>query len=291
MALFGFLNINKPQGITSHDVVARVRRALAVKKVGHAGTLDPMATGVLIVCLGNATRLSEYVMDATKGYSATVHLGVETDTYDAEGRVLYEHDTSGITRAEVERLLPLFTGDIQQVPPMFSAIKQGGRKLYELARDGKVVERQPRDVTIHSLTISCWSPPHFSLDVSCSAGTYIRSLAHDIGASLGVGASLSALERTSSGNFRVQDALSLDDLLADPNWQRHLIAPEQALEGFFATTLAGSAVNDIFNGRSIPRSETVTEGTVAMGYDLGGHLLAVLRADGDSWKPQKVFYP
>lgn len=291
MTVFGFLNINKPQGTTSHDVVAQVRRALAIKKVGHAGTLDPMATGVLILCLGNATRLSEYVMESTKRYTATVHLGVETDTYDADGQVLYERDSSAIAREDVERLLPLFTGDIEQVPPMFSAIKQQGRKLYELARDGKTVEREARAVTIHALKLIDWSPPYFTLDVQCSAGTYIRSLAHDIGEALGVGASLSALVRTASGSFCLKNAVSLDTLLGDMHWKRHIVPPSQALEGFFRTTLTGSALNDIFNGRAIPKSEEVASGTLAMGYDLGGHLLAVLRADDEWWKPQKVFYP
>ena len=174
---------------------------------------------------------------------------------------------------------------------MYSAIKQQGQKLYELARSGKTVEREARAVTIHALELVEWESPYFKLDVTCSAGTYIRSLAHDIGAALGVGASLSALERTASGTFRIEDAVSLETLLEDAHWKRLLVPPSQALAGFLTTTLTGSAVNDVFNGRPIAKSETVEPGTFAMGYDLGGQLLVVLRADDDWWKPQKVFYP
>jgi tRNA pseudouridine55 synthase len=291
MAVFGFVNVNKPQGVTSHDVVARTRRTLGLKKVGHAGTLDPLATGVLILCLGGATRLSEYVMDTTKRYRATVRLGVETDSYDAEGRVMRERDVSGITRDDVERLLPTFVGGIEQVPPMYSAIKQRGRKLYALARAGEVVEREARLVTIHALELVEWSSPLVVLDVTCSAGTYVRSLAHDLGEALGVGGSLDALERTMSGSFTIDDAVKLDVFLADPDWRRYVVSAAHALSEYTRVTLTGSAVNDVYNGRSISKSDDIADGELAMGYDLGDELLAVLRADGSLWKPVKVFYP
>lgn len=291
MAVFGFVNVNKPHGVTSHDVVARTRRTLGLKKVGHAGTLDPMATGVLILCLGGATRLSEYVMDTTKRYRATVRLGVETDTYDAEGQVVAERDASGITRKDVQRLLPTFVGEIEQVPPMYSAIKQRGRKLYELARAGEVVEREARQITIHALELVDWSPPQVTLDVTCSAGTYIRSLAHDLGSALGIGASLAGLERTVSGSFTIDDSVGLDAFLEDPSWREYVTTASHALSGYSRVTLTGSAVNDIYNGRAISKPEDIGEGTLAMGYDLGDQLLAVLRAEGTWWKPIKVFYP
>jgi tRNA pseudouridine55 synthase len=291
MAVFGFVNVNKPRGVTSHDVVARTRRTLGLKKVGHAGTLDPMATGTLILCLGGATRLSEYVMDTTKAYRATLRLGVETDTHDAEGQVVNVCDTSGISRADIERLLPTFIGKIEQVPPMYSAIKQHGRKLYQLARAGETVEREARRVTIHALELIDWSPPLVTLDVTCSAGTYIRSLAHDLGGALGVGASLDALERTASGSFTIEDAVDLDLFLDDPNWREYVVSASQALAGYTRVTLTGSAVNDIYNGRSILKSVDIADEELAMGYDLGDQLLAVLRADGSWWKPVKVFYP
>jgi tRNA pseudouridine55 synthase len=291
MVVFGFLNVSKPLGVTSHDVVAQARRRLSVKKVGHAGTLDPMATGVLILCLGNATRLSEYVMDSTKRYRAGLRLGVVTDTYDSEGAMISERDSSHIQREDVERLLPAFTGDIEQVPPMYSAIKQQGRKLYELAREGRTVEREARQVTILSLELVDWSPPLVTLDVTCSAGTYIRSLAYDLGQALGVGASLASLARTASGSFTIGDALSPDGLFEDPEWQRFIVPPARALAAYPSVTLTGSAVNDIYNGRPTPKPEAIAVGTLAMGYDLGGQLLAVLLAAEGWWKPQKVFYP
>ncbi len=196
---FGFLNIDKPLGLTSHDVVARVRRNLNVKKVGHAGTLDPLATGVLVVCVGAATRLSEYVMNTTKRYEALVHLGVETETYDAEGAIVAEQAVNHVTQTDVEQALTTFLGPIDQLPPIYSAIKQGGRKLYEIARAGETAELQPRHVTIYALDILDWQPPFVRIAVTCSAGTYIRSLAHDLGAALGVGGSLDGLTRTASG--------------------------------------------------------------------------------------------
>src|SRR5215207_3710637 len=193
---FGFLNIDKPLRMTSHDVVAQVRRKFKLKRVGHAGTLDPLATGVLVVCLGAATRLSEYVMDSTKQYRARVTLGVTTTTYDAEGDVVQQREAGHITRKMVEAALPQFTGEIDQLPPMYSAIKKGGRKLYEIARAGETIELTPRRITIYGLEIVEWSPPECVLDVTCSAGTYIRSLAFDLGKALGVGAYLSGLVRT-----------------------------------------------------------------------------------------------
>jgi tRNA pseudouridine55 synthase len=291
MAVFGFVNVNKPHGMTSHDVVARTRRTLGLKKVGHAGTLDPMATGVLILCLGGATRLSEYVMDTPKRYRATVRLGVETDSYDADGQVIAERDASGITRKDVERLLPTFVGDIEQIPPMYSAIKQRGRKLYELARAGEVVEREARRITIHQCEMVDWSPPLVALEVACSPGTYIRSLAHDLGNALGVGASLAGLERTMSGSFTIAEAVPLDEFLDDPDWRNYVKTAAHALADYNRLTLTGSAVNDIYNGRAISKTKDIADGTLAMGYDLGDQLLAVLRAEGTFWKPIKVFYP
>ncbi|NDJ61826.1 MAG: tRNA pseudouridine(55) synthase TruB, partial [Chloroflexi bacterium] len=199
--MFGFLNIDKPLGWTSHDVVAKLRRGLQIKKIGHAGTLDPLATGVLVICLGAATRLSEYVMDTTKRYRAVVHLGVTTDTYDAEGEITAQRPSDHLSEADVRDALGAFVGALEQVPPMYSAIKQGGRKLYDLARAGEVVERPPRPVHIHALEVVAWQPPQVTLDVTCSPGTYIRSLAYDLGAALGVGAHLAGLMRTASGSF------------------------------------------------------------------------------------------
>lgn len=255
--------------------------------MGHAGTLDPMATGVLIICLGGATRLSEYAMHTTKRYRATVRLGSTTDTYDAEGEVLTQTDASHITRTDVEQALLPFIGEIEQYPPMYSAIKQGGHKLYELARAGEVVERQARLVTIERLTLEAWSSPEFVLDVVCSSGTYIRSLAYDLGEALGVGAHLSGLVRTASGAFHLEDAVDLESLLADDDWAQHLWTPERALADWPALHLSAEDADHVLHGRAI--QGYTAAGEMACAYAPDGQLIAILKADALLWKPHKVF--
>ncbi|MDQ7024475.1 MAG: tRNA pseudouridine(55) synthase TruB [Anaerolineae bacterium] len=292
--VMGFLNVNKPSGLTSFDVVARVRRlsvqTTATKKVGHAGTLDPMATGVLVVCVGQATRLSSYAMKSKKEYRATVHLGIETDTYDAEGKTVATTDSSHITQEQVESVLGDFRGAIQQLPPMYSAIKKDGKKLYELARQGKAIDVEARPVTLYSIDIVVWDAPQFILHVKCSPGTYIRSLAHDIGQKLGVGAHLAALERTRSGGFHVENAVELDTLLASEDWQQYLISPKVALSNWQSIQLSDEQVNELQVGRFIA-NETNTEEPYIMAYMPDGHLLAILENRGKLWKPHKVFLP
>jgi tRNA pseudouridine55 synthase len=288
MNAFGFLNIDKPVGLTSHTVVARVRQLTGIKRIGHAGTLDPLADGVLVLCVGAAARLSEYVMHTTKQYRARVHLGRVTDTYDAEGQIISECDVSGINLADVQNLLPRFTGEIEQLPPMYSAVKQGGRKLYELARAGQTVERQPRRVTVERLSVAGWHPPFVELDIVCSAGTYIRSLACDLGDALGVGASLAGLTRTASGSFRLESAVSLDSLLVSSDWRVHLITPAAALPHLPAVTVSADQANDLRHGRPVPASGTI-DATIALAYTADGALVAVLQALTGLWKPQKVF--
>jgi tRNA pseudouridine55 synthase len=288
MGILGFLNVNKPGGMTSHDVVARARQAFGVKKIGHAGTLDPMADGVLVLCLGAATRLSEYVMQSTKRYRARVRLGIMTDTYDAEGQSVRERDASRIQREDVERLLPAFLGEIDQIPPMYSAIKQGGRKLYELARAGQEIERQARRVRIDMLVITDWSSPQFTLDVTCSAGTYIRSLAYDLGERLGVGAHLAGLTRTASGVFTLETAIPLDALLDCGTWQQYLIPPQNALAAWPTVRLNDAEQEHIRHGRAIAAGET-TYGTLAFAYGPDGALIAIVERDGSLWRPHKVF--
>ncbi|GAB5491464.1 MAG: tRNA pseudouridine(55) synthase TruB [Phototrophicaceae bacterium] len=292
--VFGFLNIDKPQGLTSHDVVARVRRicrnSFGKTKVGHAGTLDPMATGVLVICLGHATRLSEYAMQSTKKYRASIHLGIKTDTYDAEGEVIAETDASHISLEQVETAFQAFIGDIQQLPPMYSAIKKDGKKLYELAREGKEIERDARPVTIHSIEVVEWQSPTIVLDVTCGAGTYIRSLAHDIGETLATGAHLSGLIRLKSGAFAVENAISLDTVLEDDNWQDHIIAPKDALSDLQTLQLTEEASKEIQLGRFISKDDDTADELV-MAYMPDGHLLAVLENRHNHWKPHKVFLP
>jgi tRNA pseudouridine55 synthase len=283
----GFLNIDKPLGMTSHDVVARVRRLLNTKKVGHAGTLDPLATGVLIVCVGSATRLSEYVMHTTKRYAARVRLGETTTTYDAEGEITQERDASHITQAMVEAVLPQFTGDIEQLPPIYSAIKKGGRKLYEMARAGIDVEVEARPVHIDKLSITNFDLPEFDLEVTCGAGTYIRSLAHDVGEALGVGAHLRGLVRTASGSFSIARAVSLDDLNKADNPSDWLLPVETALTGWPKVQLSDQQVEEVLHGRYLPASDTPPD-TLAHGISPHGETVAILIATGSHWKPHKV---
>lgn len=289
-APFGFLNVDKPLNLTSHNVVSRVRRVFGIKKVGHAGTLDPLATGVLVVCVGPATRLSEYVMHQTKAYRAKVTLGLTTTTDDAEGDVLAAHDPSLITREQVEAVLPQFTGNIEQLPPLYSAIKQRGRKLYELMREGKAdtIERKPRAVRVDEITLTEWTPPEVTIEVTCGSGTYIRSLARDIGALLGVGAYLSGLVRTRSGVFDVSHAVSLDALAESDAPQSYLIPPHKALAGYPTIMLTDAHVDDIVHGRATAITDA-DDGTLAFGYDSHHQFIAILVARRGQWHPHKVF--
>src|SRR5215208_3599894 len=219
----GILVVDKPVGWTSFDVVAFVRRRSGVKRVGHAGTLDPAATGVLTLLMGTATRLTEYLVDAGKAYRATVELGIETDTYDRDGTVVVERDASGVTRAQIDGALKAFRGEVWQVPPVYSAIKRAGEASYKAARRGDDVTMAPRIVRIDDITVVTYEPPFLTLDVACGKGFYVRSLAHDLGAALGVGATLSALRRTRVGAFDVDGAVGLETLrgeLDDGTWQR-----------------------------------------------------------------------
>ena len=208
--MHGFLNVDKPAGITSHDVVARIRRLSGQRRVGHAGTLDPAATGVLVVALGGATRLIEYVQHQTlKQYRATVCLGVTTTTDDADGEITARHPVPPLDRETVERALAPLRGTIWQTPPMYAALHHEGRRLYELARAGVTVETPARQVHIERLDLIAFDPPLLTLHVVCGSGTYIRALARDLGVALGCGAHLAALRRTAVGMFRIEDALPL----------------------------------------------------------------------------------
>lgn len=288
----GFINLDKPLGPTSHDVVARVRRVLRqaglrAAKVGHAGTLDPLATGVLLLCLGHATRLSEYVMAHDKTYLAHIRLGEATTTYDAEGQTTERFDPSGIGLEQVKAVLPRFLGLIEQTPPIYSAIKQGGKKLYEMARVGEPVELVPRTVRIDRLNVLDWRHPELTLEVVCSAGTYIRSLAHDLGQALGVGAHLVALRRTRSGRFDVAQACTLDHLTDADDLRAHLIKPSQAFDEAQIIRLNAAQVAELRFGRSIPASMD-DERSWVLALNEAGDEVAVLRSEAGRWRPLKV---
>lgn len=208
----GIVVVNKPNGLTSHDVVAKVRRKFNMKRVGHAGTLDPMATGVLVVLLGKTTKLFDKFVSFDKGYRATMVLGMLTDTADTCGKTIEKRPYDNISEEQFQEVLLQFKGEIEQVPPMFSALKFNGKKLYELARQGIEVERKPRRVHIYRLEMEVFNPPNVQIYMECSKGTYVRQLAEDIGKALGCGACISQIERTQVGQFNIDDSISLEEL-------------------------------------------------------------------------------
>ncbi len=212
----GVLLVDKPQGLTSHDVVYRLRRKLSMKKIGHAGTLDPMATGVLIMLIGKATRISQYLMSVDKAYEGEATLGVVTDSQDAEGEVLTTVPVPSLTEAQVREVMKGFLGDQYQIPPMHSAIKVDGVPLYKMARKGEEIEREPRFIRVMSFELLSFNPPKLTFRLLCTKGTYVRTVAHDLGQKLGCGAHLSALRRTGSGKFGIAQCLTLDEIEALP---------------------------------------------------------------------------
>lgn len=241
----GVVVVDKPRGLTSFDVVARTRRALHERRVGHAGTLDPMATGVLPVCVGEATKLVPFLMGGDKEYDAEALLGVTTDTLDAEGRVLVEKDAAAVTRADVEAALVGLRGQIWQRPPMHSALKVNGQRLYDLARQGVEVERQARPIVVHELELTGWAPPRLSLHIRCGKGTYVRSLIDDLGQALGVGAHMTALRRTRVGAFTLASAVAPEAL--GPTTP--LLSPAEALADHATLALDAATVVAVRAGK------------------------------------------
>ena len=259
-SLAGILNVDKPAGWTSFDVVAFVRRGSGVRRVGHAGTLDPAATGVLPILLGPATRLAQYLVDTTKVYDATIELGRETDTYDADGAVVHRADASHVGREAVEAALSSFRGEIEQVPPRFSAIKRLGLPLYKRARRGETVEAPPRRVRVDRLDIISYDPPVLRVEIECGKGFYVRSLAHDLGEALGCGAVLIALRRTRSGEFALAPAVPLAEVLQSSREQlaAKLVPMSALLAELPAVTLRGQAnLERLKNGVEIAPDDVV----------------------------------
>ncbi|MCA1807853.1 MAG: tRNA pseudouridine(55) synthase TruB [Kiritimatiellia bacterium] len=209
----GVLLVDKPAGLTSHDVVDRLRRRFRIAKVGHAGTLDPQATGLLVIMLGRATKLANRLMAGDKIYEGTLHLGITTDSQDGEGKILQERDFRHVTQTDLIQAFGRLTGDIMQTPPMVSAVKKNGIPLYKLARKGKVVERQPKLIHIYEFNLLNFNPPEAAFRIRCSKGVYVRTICHDVGEALQCGAYLAALRRTGSGAFGIEQAHPLDKLL------------------------------------------------------------------------------
>jgi len=295
----GILNINKPCGETSFSIVRKVRRLAGERRVGHAGTLDPAATGVLPVCLGQGTRVVEFLMDTTKAYRAEVELGVATDTYDASGQVIQVGDPSGISYGQLESALNSFMGTIQQIPPMYSAVKHHGKPLCELARAGVVVDRASRIIRIYHLELLGWQPPVVTIEVVCSKGTYIRSLAHDLGQVLGCGANLKSLIRLRCGSFDISDAVSvpqLEDAFRYGYWKHLLYPVDFVFLHWAAMVVSNDTAQAIKNGRPVYSFEQHSSINSSFGehcraYTHDGSFLGVLRFNPGArvWQPEKVF--
>lgn len=314
MTVSGILNLCKPLGCTSFDMVKRIRRLSGEKKVGHGGTLDPLASGVLPICLGRATRVSEFLADSSKSYRAVMKFGEATDTYDAEGTITEEKDASHLTLEKVEESLGPFRGIILQEPPMYSALKHEGKRLYELAREGITIERPKRETAVHKLQILTWEPPYTTIYVDCGRGTYVRSLAHDIGQALGVGAHLTELVRLRSGPFDISESVTpeeFDEAVEASNWQDILFPMDFALSNMPAAILDKRAERATTNGQPIPVSypdydkistaaaqlssayREPGELILCRAYSLEGRFLAVISAPTPRgpWSPKRVFAP
>jgi len=293
----GFLIIDKPAGATSFAMVALVRRLTGVRRVGHAGTLDPLATGVLPVAVGHATRLIEYLDDQLKTYRARIRFGATTDTYDADGQVLSTADASHLTADDVEAALLAFVGWIQQRPPAFSAIKVAGKPMYRYARAGEAPEIAPRRVYVDAVHLLSYADGVADVELRCARGTYVRSIAHDLGQAVGTGAYLEGLVRTASGGFTLDDARSPDELqalAADGTLDDALLAPDRALERMRVAILGQPHTFAVMTGgridlRPVAGQAPPRRDELCRAYSTGGELLAVLRRRHDGlWHPEKV---
>ncbi|MCA0754081.1 tRNA pseudouridine(55) synthase TruB [Paenibacillus sp. N4] len=298
----GILAVWKPEGWTSHDVVAKVRRILGMKRIGHAGTLDPMVTGVLPLCLGRATRVVEYIQERPKAYEAVLRLGIATDTEDISGTVLESQSVVNVTAAEVRAALERFTGRIDQVPPMYSAVKIDGKRLYELAREGQTVERKARQVTIHEIALIDaqldLDQPQIKFSVLCSKGTYIRTLCVDIGKALGVPATMASLTRTMSGGITQESCLTLEQierLKQAGELERHLIAPDAAISHLERAEVPAASGKQALLGQKIAirhaALDNPEDGRLVRLYNEGQTFLGIFQIDSQAavLKPVKVF--
>ena len=288
-ARHGYIAIDKPGGWTSHDVVARVRRIVGERRVGHAGTLDPAAVGVLPVAVGLATRTVEYLSDAAKTYHAEITFGIETDSADGDGTVTAQRGADGVTREAVESALEAFQGPQMQVPPLHSAVQIDGKRLYELAHAGLEAPEIPaRAIEIHAIDLVQWEHPVATAEITCSKGTYVRSIARDLGERLGTGAYLSNLVRTATGPFTLADAMTLEDLesrLASEPWAAVAAHPDRALEHLPALVVNAGQRIAWYQGKTLPLVAPLGECRV---YDSSGVWIGVGRSNGETIQPAKV---
>jgi tRNA pseudouridine55 synthase len=287
----GAFIVDKPVGITSHDVVQIIRRGTGIRRVGHTGTLDPRASGVLVILVGPSVRLSEFISASNKRYQATIHLGSSTETYDAESTPTEEVEVS-VTEEQFSEILNGYVGEIEQVPPPYSAVKVKGKKAYEMARKGEVVELEPRIINVYNLEVLEWALPEVVIDAHCSSGTYIRSLANDLGEELGTGAHLVGLRRTMSGRFTMRDAVSLRRLkeaFEIGTWAEFLIPAAEALGDWHTITVDPEQLNLVRNGHRIPAEDDAPE--MARAISEQGDLVAILALveETQEWQPRKVF--
>ncbi len=283
----GVLSIDKPAGLSSHDVVARIRLISGIRRVGHTGTLDPLATGLLILCLGRATRLAEFLAGQNKEYLATIRLGQETNTFDAEGTIVAEKPIN-VSKIQLLAALDQFRGKIKQIPPMYSAVKVDGQPLYRRARQGKVIDRPAREVTIFELDLYCWQSPEIQVRLVCSSGTYVRVIAHDLGRSLGCGAYLMGLRRTAVGNHRVDTAIPLADLQKS-GWQDYLQPSDIAVSHLPGVVLAEEEAVSLYHGQRVPHYSESVESLVRA-YDENGRFIGILTGDEQYWSAKKILY-
>jgi tRNA pseudouridine55 synthase len=296
-AISGVLVVDKPVGMTSHDVVQAIRNGTGLRRAGHTGTLDPRASGVLVILVGPAVRLSEYVSASDKRYQAIIRLGSTTDTFDADGKFTRSDVPVNVTEAEFEAVLQTFIGEIEQTPPPYSAVKVQGRKAYEMARQGEEVELAPRKIQVHHLEVLEWAPPEVVVDVHCSSGTYVRSLANDLGEKLGTGAYLVGLRRTKSGRFSLRDATpprKLQEAFQAGNWYQYLIPAAEALADWPAVELSPDDVEGVRHGHRVKAAADAQPGMVR-GVSTQGELVALMELtageDGSpEWQPKKVFF-
>ncbi|NCP15977.1 tRNA pseudouridine(55) synthase TruB [bacterium] len=297
-AISGILVVDKPVGLTSHDVVQIIRSGTGIRRAGHTGTLDPRASGVLVILVGPAVRLSEFVSASDKRYQAVLRLGSTTDTYDAEGRFTRQSSAPvNISEEKFEEALKQFIGEIEQTPPPFSAVKVHGRKAYEMARQGEEVDLAPRKIQVYHLEVLEWAPPEVVIDVHCSSGTYVRSLANDMGNVLGCGAYLIGLRRTKNGRFSLRDAVplrKLQDAFLAGNWYQYLIPAAEALADWPGVELNPDEVEEVKHGHRVKAAPDTKPGLVR-GISMAGELIAIMElAQGEDgspeWQPKKVFF-
>ncbi|HSM70719.1 MAG TPA: tRNA pseudouridine(55) synthase TruB [Anaerolineales bacterium] len=298
-AISGVLVVDKPVGMTSHDVVQAVRNGTNLRRAGHTGTLDPRASGVLVILVGPAVRLSEYVSASDKRYQAIIRMGGKTDTFDADGKFTQDsQETIDVTEEQFEDALKTFIGEIEQTPPPYSAVKVKGRKAYEMARKGEEVKLEPRKITVHHLEVLEWAPPEVVIDVHCSSGTYVRSLANDLGEKLGCGAYLVGLRRTKSGRFSLRDAVplrKLQEAFTAGNWYQYLIPAAEALGDWPSIELSPDEVEGVRHGHRAKAEPDSEVGTRVRGVSTQGELVALMECVEEddlslAWQPKKVFF-